>query len=133
VLRQPELANDPRFSSNSRRTESRAALRALIVAGFADLSAEQVVARLEDAQIANARVNTMADVWQHPQLRSRGRWTEVQTPTGAVPALWPPGVPAEFEPRMDPVPRLGEHSDAILAELNYGADQIALLRKVGAI
>jgi itaconate CoA-transferase len=133
VLRQPELANDPRFSSNSRRTESRAALRALIVAGFADLSAEQVVARLEDAQIANARVNTMADVWQHPQLRSRGRWTEVQTPTGAVPALWPPGVPAEFEPRMDPVPRLGEHSDAILAELNYGADQIALLRKDGAI
>jgi itaconate CoA-transferase len=133
VLRQPELANDPRFSSNSRRTESRAALRALIVAGFADLSAEQVVARLEEAQIANARVNTMADVWQHPQLRSRGRWTEVQTPTGAVPALWPPGLPAEFEPRMDPVPQLGEHSDAILAELNYGADQIASLRKEGAI
>ena len=133
VLLQPELASDSRFSSNALRVESRVALRALIVESFAELSAEQVVARLDDAQIANARVNTMADVWQHPQLRSRGRWTEVQTPTGAVPALWPPGLPAEFAPRMDPVPSLGEHTESILAELNYGAGQIARLREEGAI
>ena len=133
VLLEPALASDPRFLTNALRVESRAALHALIVDAFAALSAEHVVARLDDAQIANARVNTMADVWQHPQLRARGRWTEVQTPVGAVPALWPPGVPAAFDPRMDPVPSLGEHSASILAELDYGAEQIARLRDEGAI
>ncbi len=133
VLLRPELASDPRYSSNALRADSRSALRGLIVEVFAGLSAAQVVARLEEAQIANARVNTMADVWQHPQLRARDRWTEVQTPAGAVPALWPPGIPAEFQPRMDPVPSLGEHTESILAELNYDADQINKLREEGAI
>ncbi len=133
VLQQPALATDPRFASNALRVASRDTLRDLIVEGFASLTAEQVVARLEAAQIANARVNTMADVWQHPQLQARGRWTAVQTPAGAVPALWPPGVPAAFEPRMDPVPGLGEHSTAILSELGYGAEQIARLRDDGAV
>jgi len=133
VLLQPELATDPRFSSNALRDQSRADLRALIVDVFAGLTAAQVVARLEAAQIANARVNTMADVWQHPQLRARDRWTEVATPGGTVPALWPPGMPAEFEPRMDPVPALGEHTESILAELNYDADQIKQLYAEGAI
>jgi itaconate CoA-transferase len=133
VLQQPALATDARFSSNALRVEARVALRALIVETFAALTAEQVVARLDEAQIANARVNTMADVWRHPQLQARSRWTEVQTPAGAVPALWPPGLPAEFEPRMDPVPSLGAHSELILSELGYGAEQIARLRDEGAV
>jgi crotonobetainyl-CoA:carnitine CoA-transferase CaiB-like acyl-CoA transferase len=74
VLQQPALAKEDRFATNSKRSTARAELRALIVQTFAVLTAEQVVARLEDAQIANAQVNTMHDVWTHPQLRARDRW-----------------------------------------------------------
>jgi itaconate CoA-transferase len=133
VLRQPELATDERFASNSRRTAERQALRSIIVQTFASLTAEQVVARLDDAQIANARMNDMHDVWKHPQLEARGRWTQVGTPTGPVPALLPPGDTDAFSPRMDAVPGLGQHTDSILAELGWGSNDIAALRSAGAI
>jgi len=133
VLRLPELASEPRFASNSKRSAARAELRALIVDAFASLTAAEVVARLDDAQIANANVNTMGDVWAHPQLQARGRWTEVASPVGAIPALLPPGFSAEQAPRMDAVPALGQHTDAILAELHYEAAQIAQLRQEQAI
>ncbi|MCO5108534.1 MAG: CoA transferase [Burkholderiaceae bacterium] len=130
VLGRPELAIDDRFSANPRRVENRDALRAIIVERFAKLGAAQLVALLEDAQIANAQVNGMAEVWAHPQLKARGRWTEVATPAGAVPALLPPGM---TEARMAPIPALGEHSEAVLAELGYDAAQIAQLRHDGVI
>jgi itaconate CoA-transferase len=133
VLRQPELAQEVRFSTNSRRSTARTELRAIIVEAFAALTAEQVVARLDDAQIANARVNTMHDVWEHPQLRARQRWREVETPAGAVPALLPPGSWEEGPPRMDPIPALGAHTDAILGDLGYSAERIAALRAEKAI
>jgi itaconate CoA-transferase len=133
VLGQPGLADDPRFASNSKRHAARDALRALIVAAFTGLDAEQVVARLDRAQIANARVNDMADVWNHAQLRARERWVEVATAAGPIPALLPPGTTAADEPRMDAVPALGAHTDAILAELGYAAADIAALRAAGTI
>ncbi|MEO8922893.1 MAG: CaiB/BaiF CoA-transferase family protein [Caldimonas sp.] len=132
VLEQPSLASDPRFASNAARSAARTELHAIIVASFATLSAEQVVARLDAAQIANAVVNTMADVWAHPQLQARGRWSEVQTSAGAVPALLPPGLAADTA-RMDAVPALGQHSSALLAELGFAADEIARLCAEGAI
>lgn len=130
VLGRPDLANDDRFSANPLRVEHRDALRAIIVERFATLDAAQLVALLEDAQIANAQVNGMAEVWAHPQLKARGRWTEVATPAGAVPALRPPGM---TDARMAPIPALGEHSEAVLAELGYDAAQIAQLRHDGVI
>ncbi|HEX6005652.1 MAG TPA: CaiB/BaiF CoA-transferase family protein [Burkholderiales bacterium] len=133
VLRQPALATDPRFASNSRRTEARAELRAIIVAAFSRLDAEQVVARLDAAQIANARMNDMHDVWEHAQLAARGRWTEVATPAGSVPALLPPGRSNAYAPRMDPVPALGQHTDAILRELGLAEAEIGRLRAAHAI
>ena len=133
VLRQPALAADPRFVSNSRRTEARAELRAIIVAEFAQLTAEQVVARLDAAQIANARMNDMHEVWEHEQLKARGRWTEVATPAGMIPALLPPGLPNGYAPRMDAIPALGEHTDAILRELGLDGAAIARLRAERAI
>ncbi|WP_430232369.1 CaiB/BaiF CoA transferase family protein [Paraburkholderia tropica] len=133
VLRQPELADDNRFASNSRRVEHRAALGALIVAAFASLSARDVVERLEAAKIANAHINDMQAVWEHAQLAARERWTQVQTPAGAVPALLPPGVTLADAPRMDAVPALGEHTDAILNELGYDATQIRALHDTGAV
>lgn len=133
VMGKPELAADVRFASNAKRTASREALRKLIVAEFAGLSAEQVVARLDDAQIANARVNSMADVWEHPQLKSRHRWVQVETPAGPIPALLPPGVPDAAQARMDAVPALGQHTNAILAELGYAEAAIAKLAGEKAI
>jgi crotonobetainyl-CoA:carnitine CoA-transferase CaiB-like acyl-CoA transferase len=75
----------------------------------------------------------MHAVWEHPQLKARKRWREVGTSVGTVPALLPPGSWEEGEPRMDPVPALGEHSAAILAELGYEAGQVAELKSAGVI
>jgi crotonobetainyl-CoA:carnitine CoA-transferase CaiB-like acyl-CoA transferase len=133
VLLQPGLAKEERFATNSRRSEARAELRALIVAAFAAMTGDEVVARLEAAQIANAQVNAMADVWAHPQLKARGRWREVGTPAGPVPALLPPGSWQQGDPRMDPVPALGAHTDAILGALGYMPERIAALRAEKAI
>ncbi|QID17932.1 CoA transferase [Nitrogeniibacter mangrovi] len=133
VLLQPELAHEERFSSNSRRSAARVELRQIIIDAFAELSAAQVVERLDAAQIANAQVNDMHAVWAHPQLKARKRWREVQTSVGTVPALLPPGSWEQGDPRMDPVPALGAHSAAILAELGYPADQVEELKAAGVI
>jgi len=133
VLQRPELAEDERFSSNSQRVAHREELRAIITQAFSSLNAEQVVARLDEAKIANARVNDMHDVWSHPQLKARQRWTEVATPEGPVPALLPPGSQSSFTARMDPIPALGEHTDAILQELGWSESAIAELRAERAI
>jgi len=133
VLEQPALAADPRFVTNSARTAAREALRAIIVDVFATLSAEQVEARLDAAQIANARVNTMADVWAHPQLAARRRWVDVATPSGPVPALLPPAAHDGGDVRMDAVPALGAHTEALLAEIDLDAAAVERLRRDGAI
>ncbi len=132
VLQAPELAVDPRFSSNMRRTHARDALREIIVAAFRPLAASEVVQRLDAAGIANARMNDMHEVWAHPQLAARRRWAEVDTPAGRIPAPVPPGI-APGDARMDPVPALGEHTQAILRELGYDEADIARLSNAKAI
>jgi len=133
VLRQPALAKDARFDTNAKRSAARAPLRQIIETEFGTLSAAQVIERLEAAGIANAQVNTMADLWAHPQLAARQRWTEVSTPAGAIPALLPPGAPDEAHVRMDPIPAVGQHSTAILHELGYGPADIEQLKNDKAI
>ncbi|MED5608753.1 CaiB/BaiF CoA-transferase family protein [Pseudomonas sp. JH-2] len=133
VLRRPELATDPRFTATSLRVANREALRALIVEAFADLSAAEVVARLEQAQIANAHVNDMQGLWQHPQLQARDAWREIDSPVGRLPALLPPARSNAYAPRMDAVPGLGEHTDGLLAELGYTAADIQRLHEQGAV
>ncbi|SDD74978.1 Crotonobetainyl-CoA:carnitine CoA-transferase CaiB [Cupriavidus sp. YR651] len=130
VLEEPDLASHAAFATNSLRSANRAQLRERIVEAFSRMTAEQVVQRLEDARIANARVNTMADVWQHPQLAARARWRSVASPAGDIPALLPPGV---TDARMDPVPAVGQHTDAILAELGCAAEQVARLHADGVV
>jgi itaconate CoA-transferase len=128
-LSDAQLASDPRFNTNSRRSAARSALYAIIVERFSRLSAEQVIERLEAAQIANAHLNDMADVYAHPQLQARQRWVEVDSPQGRLPALLPPGTSSAYAPRMDGVPALGQHTEAVLKELGFSAAEIVALGK----
>ncbi|MBK7237308.1 MAG: CoA transferase [Sterolibacteriaceae bacterium] len=133
VMQRPELAADSRYASAARRNSARAELASLIAGAFSTLNAEQVVVRLDAAQIASARVNDMHEVWEHPQLRARHRWTEVDSPVGRLPALLPPGLPEGMAVCMDAVPALGQHTEAILGELGYSRDAIDRLRSEDAI
>ena len=133
VLGEAELQKDPRFSSSPARMANREAMHAEIERVFSQLTAQEVVARLEAAGIANARLNSLREFWDHPQLGARDRWTEVGTEAGAVRAAKPPFNLSEFEPRMDDVPALGAHSRALLEELGYGAGKIDALAAAGAI
>lgn len=133
VLEQPELASDPRFASNPQRSTNRKALRKIILDIFAGLNCDALVNRLDEAQIANARVNDMASVWKHPQLKARHRWRQVGSPVGPIPALLPPGRNSAFEARMGDVPAVGEHSAEILRELGYGSSEILRLLKHNVI
>ncbi|MBB1602269.1 CaiB/BaiF CoA-transferase family protein [Variovorax sp. UMC13] len=133
VLLQPALAGDARFDANARRNANREALQAVILETFSTLSTAQVLERLDAAQIANARMNDMAGLWAHPQLEARARWREVGSPAGPIPALLPPGRQSAFDYRMDPVPAVGEHTEAILQSLGRDAATIAALRAAEAI
>ncbi|HSN42383.1 MAG TPA: CoA transferase, partial [Burkholderiales bacterium] len=133
VLGQPQLAIDPRYDNNTKRTAARAEVVAMIEKVFSAWPAVEVVAKLDAAGIANARLNTPDEVWNHPQLAARQRWREVQTPAGAIPALLPPASYSGVEARMDPVPKVGEHTDAILSGLGYSAAEIAQLRTAGTV
>ena len=133
VLLAPELAADPRFSSNSKRVAAREELREIIVAAFSKLTSEEVISRLDSAQIANARMNDMPDVWSHPQLKARNRWVNIDSPAGSIPALLPPGVSTASDVRLDPVPALGQHTEALLNELGFTTDAIRELREAAVI
>jgi itaconate CoA-transferase len=133
VLKRPELIDDERFSANFKRSDNRQALRAIIVDVFAQLDAATVIERLDAAKIANAQVNDMSGVWEHPQLKARGRWTEVASPAGILPTLLPPASNNTFSPRMAAVPGLGQHSNSLLAELGYSAMDIQRLSETGIV
>lgn len=133
VLEQPELAHDDRFDANYKRSENRTILRQLIHEAFCTLSSEEVVARLDKARIANARVNDMHAVWDHPQLRARQRWTSIDSPSGQLPALAPPGINSAYAPRMDAVPDLGQHTEAILSTLGFSVGDIQQLKEASVI
>ena len=133
VLGRPELARDPRFDSNSRRLSNREVLLSIVREVFGAMSAPELVERLDAAGIANARINEMREVWAHPQLRARGRWTEMGSPVGPIPVLRPPSTHSDFTPVIGAVPAVGEHTDAILAQLGYSENQRDRLRAEHAV
>ena len=132
VLQDQSLAQDQRFEGNSRRNANRAALGAIILGVFSRLSVEEVLGRLDAAQIANARINDMAGLWRHPQLAARERWRSVESPAGPIAALLPPGRVNAWQARMDPIPAVGQHTDDLLREAGLTDDAIASLHSAGA-
>jgi itaconate CoA-transferase len=133
VLRDPALERDERFATSAQRSVNRAALQTIIETLFATLSVPEIEQRLDTAGIANARVNDMQGLWDHPQLAARNRWQSIETPAGAIATLRPPADNDTFTPRMDPIPAVGQHTEAILAECGKTPEDIAGLRAAGAI
>jgi itaconate CoA-transferase len=133
VLEKPALKTDQRFASGPARFRNREAFHAEVEAVFSKLSAAQIIERLESADIANARLNDMNEFWRHPQLEARGRWAKVGSPAGELDMLKPPFNLSGFEPRLDPIPGLGEHTRAILAELGYDQATVSKLASGAAI
>lgn len=133
ILQRPEWVTDSRFRDNAARVRNRDTVDALISSRFSLLTRDQVVHSLEQAGIAYAQLNTMEDLWNHPQLRARQRWSTVQTEMGPIEALRPPVNLQGLAATMGPVPRLGEHTDTILQELGYRGAEIVRLRRLGII
>jgi itaconate CoA-transferase len=121
VLRRPGLADDPRFTGNSSRVRHRPALHAEIGTVLGSLSTAKATARLDSAGIANAQLRTMAGFSAHPQLAARDRWRDVDSPVGPLRSLRPPVTSRETAVAMGRVPELGEHTEAVLAELATGS------------
>lgn len=120
VLQRSEVADDPRFVSGAQRVANRVELDLVVATVFDALSREAVTARLDEAQIAHAQRREVLEVLQHPQLEARGRWTSVESPVGSLSALRPPIDLLGHEPRMDPIPSVGQHTEDILAWLKEG-------------
>lgn len=116
ILEDEDLVRDERFKDTATRSRNRGALKGIIEAKFQNLEAEVVLGKLQKAGIANAKMNEMREVWAHPQLEARGRWMEVGTPKGRIPALKPAGHGEGWEVRMDPIPAVGEHTEAVFEE-----------------
>ena len=133
VLERPELASDPRFHVNSARVAHRSELDRIITDRLSTLDTARVRELLDQAGIANSRLSTVADLLAHPVLAERDRWRSVATPGGEVRALLPPAVLGDTDVRLGPVPAVGEHTDAVLAELGRDPDQIAALRAAAVI
>jgi len=133
VLARPDLLQDERFRSTPARAAHRDALAKTIADATGRLVAADLVARLDGAGIAHARMNSMAEVLAHPQLSARSRWREIDSPAGPLRALRPPVEIDDAEAVMGAVPALGAHTDAILRELGYSQDQIEAWRTEGVI
>ncbi|MGW8764572.1 CaiB/BaiF CoA transferase family protein [Streptomyces sp. NPDC055815] len=134
VLGRPELAEAPEFATNTARVAGRGATDAVVAAALAPLTADEALARLDAAGIACARLNSVAELADHPQLTARDRWREVESPVGPLRSLLPPIVfPDAPEPRMDRIPALGQDTDEVLAELGVPEAEVKELRSAGVI
>ncbi|MEU7294393.1 CaiB/BaiF CoA-transferase family protein [Streptomyces exfoliatus] len=134
VIGQPELADAPQFATNMARVAGRAATDAVVAAALAPLTAPEALARLDAAGVACARLNSVAELADHPQLTARDRWREVDSPVGPLRSLLPPIVfPDAPEPRPARIPALGQDTDEVLAELGVPEAEVRGLRSAGVI
>ncbi|WP_135553958.1 CaiB/BaiF CoA transferase family protein [Paenibacillus cymbidii] len=133
VLGQPELAHDPAFDGNGKRLRAKERLAERIEQSFRTKTAANIVELLNEAQIANARLHTMREFADHPQLAARNRWREVDSPVGPVKALLPPATLDGWDVAMKPIPGVGEHTEALLQEFGFPLRTIEAWRAKGIV
>ncbi|MBK5502681.1 CaiB/BaiF CoA transferase family protein [Peribacillus sp. TH14] len=133
VLESPDLAIDSQFISNSKRVSNRDILKPIIDSAFHKLNADQVIDLLEKAKIANARLNTVNDLVNHPQLRERNRWREVHSPVGTLKALLPPVTFEDLDVIMNPIPEVGEHTESVLKEFGIDTETLQQSKKTDVL
>ena len=133
VLERPDVLANPAYSGNPQRVALRKELGLIVENVFHSLTGEQLIARLDKAEIANALMNDMHAVWDHPQLHARDRWTEIDSPVGKLRALFPPGMSRKDDPRMGAVPSVGQHTDIVLRDLGFDFADIKALKTAGAV
>lgn len=133
IIDRPDLADDPRFATNSDRCAHREILEDAIRAWCAEHDLADIQKKADDAGIGNSRYNKPSEVIVHPHLAARDRWRTVTTPKGDIQALRPPPVISDFEQPMGAIPGLGEHTDAVLTEIGVTAEELAQLRADGVI
>jgi crotonobetainyl-CoA:carnitine CoA-transferase CaiB-like acyl-CoA transferase len=133
VLRRPDLAEDPRYAGNHDRVAHRAELDAVIGTWAAGLTLAECRQAAEDAGLGHARLNRPTEVLSHPQLEERGRWKEIDSPVGPVLGLLPPPESADWDWQLGPIPALGEHTEPVLRELGFSAEEMAGMRAEGVI
>jgi itaconate CoA-transferase len=124
ILGRPDLITDRRFRTNPDRVAHDDLLTPIIEDALKAVPADELVALLDAAGIASARLRTPQEFAAHPQLEARDRWREVDTPGGPVRALLPPVSAPGREAAMGPVPALGQHTAAILAELGLDSSKL---------
>lgn len=129
VLEQEGMVEDGRFDTNSRRVENRPALHDAIENVFSSLSSDEVIEKLEESEIANARMRSVQGFLEHPQLKARERWREFGSPAGSLRGLIHPATLEGTEPEMSPIPEVGEHTATILDELGYKEAEVAALQR----
>jgi crotonobetainyl-CoA:carnitine CoA-transferase CaiB-like acyl-CoA transferase len=125
LIGRPELGTDPRYATNVARTTNRDEVDELVGKATVNLAAKSLITLLDKAGVASARLNEVPEVVEHPQLEARDRWREIDSPVGRLRTLLPPITFDDDPPRLDPVPALGEHTAAVLAELGYSPAEIA--------
>ncbi|WP_377272338.1 CaiB/BaiF CoA transferase family protein [Peterkaempfera sp. SMS 1(5)a] len=122
VLGRPDLTRDPRFADNPLRRAHDGQLTEVLEGCFAERTADGLTEALDAAGIANARLRTVAEFADHPQLAARDRWRTFGTPAGPLRGLLPPVTVAGREPPMGPVPALGEHTASLREEFAAGPE-----------
>jgi crotonobetainyl-CoA:carnitine CoA-transferase CaiB-like acyl-CoA transferase len=130
-----DVAEDDRFSENDRRVANRAVLVPLLEKRVGELTTDEVVRRLREANVPVGPINGLAAVFADPTVRHLGLIAEVDHPTAG--RIRAPGIPVRMDGtppsvRLHP-PLLGEHTAEVLAEVGFTADEIAKLRKDGAV
>ncbi|WP_153723596.1 CaiB/BaiF CoA transferase family protein [Sporosarcina cascadiensis] len=133
VMKRPDLITDEKYKTNSARVGNKEELKKIIEEGFSAYTADELIELLEKAKIANARLNSVEEFVQHPQLQARNRWRDVKTPNGMIQALLPPATFEDFEPVMEAIPSVGENTDSILREFNFDEDFIQKCKDTNTI
>jgi crotonobetainyl-CoA:carnitine CoA-transferase CaiB-like acyl-CoA transferase len=132
VIDRLDLRDDPRFADNSKRLANRAALREALEAAFATRDAEEWLAELRRAGLPCGPINTVPEVFEHPQAQARELVVDVEHPTAGTVQF--PGFPYKFSQTpaavRRPPPRLGEHTEQVLVELlQLTPEEVAALQE----